>query len=202
MTAEHQPTVANKRTVKRYVILVAALVVAGAVAVAMAFVIEDRKDRDVAAQLESTEFDLRNIGAQIAGIKDANLRTTNDFIAAYAQVEPLEREYEAKLQRFSELYQHAREKDSHRGLFDPQRWRGRHHPDTWEKVSEIIVLVRQINEITKREISVVHAMALLPEAERAGFWHEQFMPLAAQEHALREQLLVVGQGQGFDRSIQ
>jgi len=201
MTAESQPAAAKKRAVRRYIILAAAVVVAGGVAAATAFVIEDRKDRDVAAQPESTEFDLRNIGAQIADIKDADIRTTNDFIAAYAQVEPLEKEYEVTLQRFGEIYQHARERDSHRGLVDPQRWGGRHHPDTWEKVSEIIVLVRQINEITKREISVVHAMALLPEAERAGFWHEQFMPLAAQEHALREQLQVVGQGQGFDRSI-
>ena len=67
---------------------------------------------------------------------------------------------------------------------------------------EIISLIRQINEITERGISVVHAMALLPEAERVGFWHEQFMPLAAQEHALREQLQVVGQEQGPDRSNQ
>jgi hypothetical protein len=40
----------------------------------------------------------------------------------------------------------------------------------------------------------VHAVASLPEPERVRFWHEQFMPLAAQEHALREQPQVVGQG--------
>jgi hypothetical protein len=53
-------------------------------------------------------------------------------------------------------------------------------------MSEIIGLVRQINEITKRESSVVHAMGGLPGAERPQFWHEPFLPLAAQEHALRE----------------
>jgi hypothetical protein len=201
MTAEHQPIVAKKRAVKWYAVVAGTAMVVGA-AMAITLTIEDRKDRNVAAQLDSTEVDLRNIGAQIAGIKDADLRTTNDFIAAYAQVEPLEKEYEAKLQGFSELYENARERDSHRGLFDFQRWRGRHHPDTWEKVSEIITLVRQINEITKREISVVHAMALLPEAERAGFWHEQFLPLAAQEHALRQQLQIVGQGRAADSTTQ
>jgi hypothetical protein len=61
-------------------------------------------------------------------------------------------------------------------------------------MSEIIGLVRQINEITKREISVVLAMSSLPEPERLRFWHEQFMPLAAEEHALRERLQIVGQG--------
>jgi hypothetical protein len=60
-------------------------------------------------------------------------------------------------------------------------------------MARIIELVRQINDITKREISVVHAMSSLPDPERARFWHEQFMPLAAQEHALREELRIVGQ---------
>jgi hypothetical protein len=116
-------------------------------------------------------------------IKDADLASANDFISAYAQIDPLEKEYEGKLQQFSGLYERVRERDSHRGWLDFERWRGRHHPETWEKMSEIIVLVREINEVTKREISVVHAMASLPEPERMRFWHEQFMPLAAQEHS-------------------
>ena len=37
-------------------------------------------------------------------------------------------------------------------------------------------------------------MASLPEPERVKFWHEQFAPLAAEEHALREKLRVAGQG--------
>ena len=153
-------------------------------------------------RLERVQSDLRTLGGQIANIKDSDLTTTNDFISAYAQIEPLEKEYEVKLQEFSELYQLAQERDSHRGWLDLERWRGRHHPETWEKMSEIIGLVREINEITKRQISVVHAMASLPEPERVRFWHEQFMPLAAQEHALREQLRVVGEGQAPDSSVQ
>ena len=179
--------------IKLYGALIGAFLLFASI-VAVVFTIEDRKDKDLAAQLEKAESDLLGLGAEIAGIKDADVETTNDFIAAYAQVEPLEKEYDAKLQQFSELYQRARERDSHRVIFDPQRFRGRHHPETWDKMSEIISLVRQINEITKREISVVHAMTSLPEPERLRFWHEQFMPLAAQEHALREQLQIAGQG--------
>jgi len=37
-------------------------------------------------------------------------------------------------------------------------------------------------------------MTSLPEPERVKFWHKQFAPLAAEEHALREKLRVVGQG--------
>lgn len=156
--------------------------------------IEDRRDRTLAAELDATQSELLGIGAQITSIKDANLTTSNDFIAAYAQVEPLEKDYDQKLDKFSKLYTAARERDSNRSLLDLQRYRGRHHPESWDKMSEIITLVRQINDITKREISVVHAMASLPETERVQFWHEQFMPLAAQEHTLREQLQVLGQG--------
>ena len=63
------------------------------------------------------------------------------------------------------LYEQARERDSHRGWLDLERLRGRHHPETWEQMSEIIGLAREINEVTKRQISVVHAMASLPEPE-------------------------------------
>ena len=133
---------------------------------------------------------------------DAGLTTPNDFIAAYAQVEPLEKEYDQKLDKFNKLYNAIRERDAHRSLFDLQRFRGTHHPKSWEQMSEIIALVREINDVTKREISVVHAMASLPESDRARFWHEQFLPLAAEEHALREQLRVVGQGEASDATTQ
>jgi hypothetical protein len=193
---------AIKLRIPRYVI-VSGVILAGCVmAIVTAFIIEDRKDKAIAAQLGQTQSELRMLGAQITSIKDADLTTTNDFIAAYAQVEPLEKEYEAKLQQFSDLYRQARERDSNRSIFDPQRYRSRHHPETWEKVSEIIGLIHQINDLTKREISVVHAMASLPEPERMRFWHEQFMPLAAQEHALREQLQAVGESRPPDSSVQ
>jgi len=181
------------RRVSRYAVIAAVIVGAIAIAVATALAIQDRKDEAMAAELERAESDLRNLGAQIASIKDGDLTSMNDFIAAYAQVEPLEKEYDQKLEKFTELYRTAKERDSHRSLLDFQRLRGRHHPETWEKMSRIIELVQQINDITKREISVVHAMSSLPEPERARFWHEQFMPLADQEHALREELRIVGQ---------
>ena len=139
----------------------------------------DRNEKEMLSELERSQSDLRVLGGQIANIKDGDLASTNDFISAYAQIEPLEKEYEAKLQQFSALYERARERDSRRGWLDLERLRGRHHPETWEKMLEIIGLVREINEVTKRQISVVHAMASLPEPERMRFWHEQFMPLAA-----------------------
>lgn len=178
----------------RYAVLAGVLLLIFIASVGVTLAVRDRQDKEMASQLERAENELRGLGGQIASIKDAELTTTNDFISAYAQIEPLEKEYEGKLQQFEALYMRARERDSHRGWLDLERLRGKHHPETWEAMSEIIGLVRQINELTKREISVVHAMASLPEPERMRFWHEQFLPLADQEHALREQLQIVGQG--------
>src|SRR5437879_1417631 len=192
----------NHQRIRRYAIVAVVISVACIAATGVTLVVRDRNEKEMLSQLERSQAELRTLGGQIANIKDAGLTSANDFISAYAQIEPLEKEYEGKLQQFSALYERARERDSHRGWLDLERLRGRHHPETWEKMSEIIGLVRQINEVTKREISVVHAMASLPEPERVRFWHEQFMPLAAQEHALREQLQVVGQGQTPDSSVQ
>ncbi|MBS1841517.1 MAG: hypothetical protein JSS69_15040 [Acidobacteria bacterium] len=193
---------ANKRRNPRYVTVAGVILVTCVVAASVTLFLRDRNEKEMLSQLERSQADLRMLGGRIANIKDADLTTANDFISAYAQIEPLEKEYEVKLQRFSGLYERARERDSRRGWLDLERLRGRHHPETWEKMSEIIGLVREINEVTKRQISVVRAMASLPEPERMRFWHEQFMPLAAQEHALREQLQVVGQGRTPDSSVQ
>jgi hypothetical protein len=45
-------------------------------------------------------------------------------------------------------------------------------------------------------------MGSIPEQEQLQFWHEEFMPLVAQEHALRERLLVAGQKVSQERSTQ
>lgn len=186
----------------KYLIVAAAILLIAVIAVAAALAIEDRRDEAFAAEITRAESDLRELGAQIAAIKDGELPSMNDYIAAYAQVEPLEKEYDQKLQKFTDLYRTAKERDSHRSVMNLQRLRGKHHPETWQNMSQIIDLVRQINEITKREISVVHAMASLPEPERARFWHEQFMPLAAEEHTLRQELRIVGQQPPPDSAVQ
>jgi hypothetical protein len=69
-------------------------------------------------------------------------------------------------------------------------------------MSEIVAVVRQINDVTKREESVIHAMASLPEPDRVRFWHEQFTPLSAEEHALRERLQEAGRNRSGESNVQ
>ena len=183
-------------------VLVPGVVLGGlAVWFAATLAVESREERRLEAAIDRASSELKSTGAQIASIKDADLESMDDYLSAYAQIEPLQREYDQKLQSMVELYRAAEDWDRHRGSIS-KRLHGAHHPNSWEQMSEIVGLVQQINGVNKREISVIHAMAGLPEAERPKFWHEQFMPLAAEEHALRERLQVAGQNRSPDSRVQ
>jgi len=114
----------------------------------------------------------------------------NDYVSAYARIETLLNEYDEQLQRYSGLYNQARERD--RKTIDLQRLYGRRHLTNWQNMSEILDITTHLSEIIRSEASVIHNMASLPEPERVQFFHEHFLPLEAQEKALRERLLVVG----------
>lgn len=62
------------------------------------FVIQDSRDRALATEIERTQSELLGLGGQIAAIKDADLTTTNDYVAAFAQIEPIQKEYDEKVQ--------------------------------------------------------------------------------------------------------
>ena len=170
--------------------------------VAIALGIQSHNDRVLGAQVVQSESELRTVGAQIAAIKDHQFGTMSEYIAAYARVEPLLKDYDQKLQQYSELCSTAQQRDQKRGLLNIQRLHSRYNAEVWRNNSELIDLVRQVNEVTKKEASVIHDMASLPAEEQVQFWHEEFMPLAAQEHALRERLLVVGQRVSPERATQ
>ncbi len=193
---------AKHRTIQQYVVAAASAVVAILIVIAIAFATQEHNDRVLTEDLDRTGVELQVLGRQIADIKDADLVSMNDYICAYAQVEHVQSDYDQKLPKYNELYSLARKRDSDRGIFNVERFHGKHHPETWENMTEIIDLVRQINELTKRQTAVIHAMASLPEPERVKFWHEQFAPLAAEERALREKLRVVGQGTPPDGRVQ
>jgi hypothetical protein len=166
------------------IVLTAILVLATIVA------IQGHEDRVLERDIERTSSKLQLLGGQIADIKDAHLVSMNDYIGAYAQIAPLENDYDQQLEKLRNLYVLAQER-SQKTVKIPQ-FRSAYHPKVWENMSEIIAITSQLSDIIKRQTSVVHEMASLPEGERLQFWHEQFLPLEAQEQVLREKLLAVG----------
>lgn len=101
-------------------------------------------------------------------------------------------EYDQHLLKVTGLYNQARERD--RKIVYIQRLYGRPHLTNWKNMSEILDLTRQVSEIIRSESGVIQNMASLPEQERVQFFHEHFLPLEAQEKALRERLLVGARG--------
>lgn len=183
-----------------FVVLAAVLI--GLVVDAIAMGIENHTDRVLDAQITESQSEMRLVGGQIARMKDRDFESMAQYIQVYKRIEPLVDEYDQKLQRYTGLYRIAEQRDQHRSVIRFGRTRLRHQPDVWRDGWKIIDLVRQVNEITKKEVSVIHDMSNLPESEQVQFWHEEFMPLADEEHALREQLREVGQRSSSPSTVQ
>jgi hypothetical protein len=183
------------------ILIVLAALLIGLVIDVIAESIESHNDRVMDAQITESQSEMRVVGAQIAQMKDRDFESMAQRIQVYARIGPLVNDYEQKLQKYSDLYRSAEERDQHRSVIHFVHARLRHRPEVWRDGWKIIDLVRQVNEITKKEVSVIHDMSNLPENEQVQFWHEEFMPLAAEEHALRE-LREVGQRSSSPSTVQ
>jgi len=199
-TGQSEPKAAAKR--RRIWIIALLLIVTSALSVAIILGVQNQEDHALTAQITQTEAELRVMGARIANIKDHQFETMAEYVAAYAEIEPLLTEYDQKLQQYSGLYSKAQERDQKRGLINIQRLHNRYSPEVWRDTSELIALIREINDVMLKEASVIQDMGTLPEQEQVQFWHEEFMPLVAQEHALRERLVIAGQKVSQERSTQ
>jgi len=162
------------------------------IVIAIVVAIQQREDAALEESIERSASKLQTLGDQIADIKDSHLVSMNDYIGAYAQIAPLETEYDHQLDEFRDLYDRAQ--DRSRRTINIRRFRTTYRPEVWRNMSEILDITTQLSALIKRQTSVVHEMASLPEGERLRFWHEQFVPLEMQEHALRERLVILGRG--------
>jgi hypothetical protein len=183
-----------------FIVLAAAMI--GLLTDVIADRIESHNDRVLDAQITESQSEMRRVGAQIAQMKDRDFESMAQYIQVYARIGPLVNEYDQKLQKYSDLYRSAEQRDQHRSVIHFGHARLRHQPEVWRDGWKIIELVRQVNEITKKEVSIIHDMSNLPENEQVQFFHEEFMPLTAEEHALREQLREVGQRSSSPTTVQ
>src|SRR6266436_5200331 len=130
------------------------LIAASALSVAIVLGVQNQEDHVLTAQITQKEAELRAMGARIADIKDHEFKTMMEYVAAYAQIEPLLTEYDQTLQEYSELYNTAQQRDQKRGLLNIQRLHSRYNPEVWRNTLELIALIRAINEVMKKEASV------------------------------------------------
>lgn len=156
---------------------------------AILFAMQEHNDRVLSEEMTETASELQDTGERITSIRDADMKNMNDYIHAFSEMAPLLDNYDRKLQRITDLYNQARERD--KGPLG--RVYRRPRLTNWESMSEILDITRALGKVMRLEASVVQTMAQLPEPERMQFWHERFLPLEAQEKQLRAKLLIVGQ---------
>jgi hypothetical protein len=183
------------------IFIVLAAILIGLVIDVIAEGVESHNDRVLDAQITESQSE-RLVGAQISQMKDRDFESMAQYIQVYARIGPLVNDYDQKLHKYNDLYRSAEQRDEHWSVIHFGHARLRDHPEVWRDGWKIIDLVWQVNEITKKEVSAIHDMSKLPENEQMQFWHKEFMPLAAEEHALREQLREVGQRSSSPSTVQ
>src|SRR2546429_9207426 len=87
--------------IPRYAVLTGAAVLAAAVTVTIALAIQDRTDRRLTSDIERTQSDLLRLGARITAIKDGGLQKHTDYIAAFGQIETIQKVLAAKFTKYS-----------------------------------------------------------------------------------------------------
>jgi hypothetical protein len=119
------------------------------------------------------------------------LKTADDYIQAYSEIEVLLPEFESRIQNSADVYKEARDGDENRGLINIQRFYKDNNPEVWKSAYEMLDLLRQFDSLTKQEALTVRKMAALPTREQVEFWQKEIKPLLAEEDDLREKLRLV-----------
>jgi hypothetical protein len=181
----------NERQPLTWIYAAAVVVLVSITIFAVTFAIQEHNDRVLADEISGAASELEDTGARVMSIRDGDLKDMNDYIRAYSQMEPLLSDCDNQLQRITDLYNQARERN--RRLLRVERLYRRPNLENSESMSEILDITRALNKVLRQEASIIQNMALLPESERMQFWHEHFLPLETQEKALRAKLLIAGQ---------
>jgi hypothetical protein len=160
---------------------------------AITYGIQNGNDRRMVEKIEAVAKDLTAVHTKIGAIKQRDLRTTDDYIRAYAEIEQLLPGFEAKIEACAAVCQEARQLDESRGLINTQFFYKSDQPDMWKNNFEMLDLVRKVDSLTKHEVLTARNMAALPERDQAEFWRTEFKPLLVQEDDLRDKIQIVAE---------
>ena len=103
---------------------------------AVTFAVQEHNDRLLSDEITGTASELQDTGARVTRIRDADMKDMNDYIRAYAEMTPLLDDYDRRLERITDLYNEAHERD--RRLLRVERLYRRPQLTNWENMSEIL----------------------------------------------------------------
>jgi hypothetical protein len=89
--------------------------------------------------------ELQDTGARIANIRDAEMENMDDYVRAFSVIGPLLDTYDRHLQRITDLYNEARERDKR--LLRVERLYRKPHLTNWESMSEILDITRALSRV-------------------------------------------------------
>jgi hypothetical protein len=163
-----------------------------ALSLAITFGIQNGNDRLLTDRITDTAADLTRVAQKIGAIKQRNMKTTDDYIQAFAEIEALVPEYDLKVQQYHAIFQDAEQRDKGRGPINIQRFYKSHRPEVWQNDLDLINTLTEIGSLTRKETEVARQMAALPAQEQPDFWQREFRPLLVQEDQLRERAVSLG----------
>jgi len=120
---------------------------------AVTFAVQEHMDRALSEEITETASELQDTGARITTIREADMKDMNDYVRAYSEITPLLDVYDRHLQRITDLYNEARERD--RRLLRVERLYRRPRLTNWESMSEIRDITRALNRVMRQETSVI-----------------------------------------------
>jgi len=165
---------------------------------AVVFGVQLGNDRKLRGEFAQQAQEFQKTAIQIGTIKSNNLKTTDDYIRAYTEIYSLEPKYDEALQRYVELWEQAQERNKGRGLVNIQKlYSGYKRLDYYPAYFDSL---RELSDLTKRQVQAVKQMASLPDDHQADFWEMNVYPLLLEQDTLREKIIatekrVLGQSQ-------
>ena len=118
------------------------------------------------------------------------MKSMDDYVRAFSEMGPLLDNYDRHLQRITDLYNQAHERD--KGLLSVNRLYRRPHLTNWESTSEILDITG-LNKVMRQETSVIQNMAQHPESNECSSGMSTSCPSKHRKQGLRARLLIVGQ---------
>ena len=143
--------------------------------VAITFGAQNGDDRRRVDAIEQGKQEFGAVAAKIGSIKSRELKSTADYINAYSEIEPLLNDFDERLTKLSATFKEAQNADEHRGPLNIQRlYRHRDTQLFWDV--QVLQLLREDTDVTRRQIQVTKEMATLPDGNQVEFWNANFLP--------------------------
>lgn len=167
---------------------IAGMIFVVVLSLAVTYGIQNGNDVRMNQNITASTTEMNSLATKIGTIKQRDLRTADDYIQAYAEIEALLPEYESEIQKLSDVYQEARRMNEKRAFINIQFFYKDYTPDMWKNAYAMLDLIREADSLTRRETLTIQNMAALPVSDQVAFWQKEFQPFIAQENELREKM--------------